>query len=175
LNTSGIATLILELVILRHGKAGNRSPSIVKDFERGLTSSGRKDIKEIANSIKALKLNIDKIATSPLIRAQETSEIFAKALKKQKVLEVWDELKPEANTVDLFHKLSELKVDSSILIVGHEPCLSSVISDLISGGKSSRILLEKGGMAKVIITSFDPKPSGELEWLLTPRQIKRMS
>jgi phosphohistidine phosphatase len=54
------------------------------DFERGLTSSGRKEIKEIANSIKALKLEIDKIATSPLIRAQETSEIFAKALKKQK-------------------------------------------------------------------------------------------
>jgi len=165
----------LELVILRHGKAGIRSPSMGEDFERGLTTSGRKDIEDVANSTNVLKLVFDKIATSPLIRARETAEIVAKALKKQNVLEVWDELKPEAGTADLYRRLSELKVDSSILIVGHEPCLSGVISDLISGGKNSRILLEKGGMAKVIIDSFAPKPSGELAWLLTPRQIKRIS
>jgi phosphohistidine phosphatase len=146
-----------------------------EDFERGLTASGRKDIEEIANSINALKLEIDKIATSPLIRALETAEIVAKALKKQKILEVWDELKPETETSDLYRRLSKLKVDSSILIVGHEPCLSGVISDLISGCKNSRIILEKGGVAKVIIDSFEPRPSGELVWLLTRRQIKRLS
>ena len=123
----------MELVILRHGEAGNRSPVIDKDSERHLTASGRKSIEYVANSINALKLGIDKIATSPLTRARETAEIVAEALKKQKMLEVWGELKPEAETADLYLRLSELKLDSTILIVGHEPCLSGVISDLISG------------------------------------------
>ena len=96
-------------------------------------------------------------------------------LKKQKDLEVWDELKPEAETADLYRRLSKLKRESSNLLVGHEPYLSGMISELISIGKRSRILLKKGGMAKVVIDSFGPKPSGELRWLLTPRQIKGMS
>jgi len=96
-------------------------------------------------------------------------------LKKQKSLEVWDELKPEAEMTELFGRLSKLKRESSILLVGHEPYLSRMISELISGGKGGRILLKKAGMAKVAIDSLAPKPSGELRWLLTPRQIKRMS
>lgn len=165
----------MELVILRHGEAGKRSPSVSKDLERGLTASGRKEIEDVANSIDGLKLVIDKIATSPLTRARETAEIVAKVLKKQKELEVWDELKPEAETADLYRRLSNLKGESSVLLVGHEPYLSDMTSELISGGRKSRILLKKAGMAKVVVDFLAPKPSGELRWLLTPRQIKRMS
>jgi phosphohistidine phosphatase len=132
-------------------------------------------MEDTANSVKRLKLAIDKIATSPLARARETSEIVAKVLRKQKGLEVWDELKPEAETADLYRRLSKLKRESSILLVGHEPYLSGMISELISGDKKSRILLKKGGLAKIAIDSLALKPSGELRWLLTPRQIKRMS
>jgi phosphohistidine phosphatase len=165
----------VELIVLRHGEAGNRSTSASKDLERGLTVSGRKKMEDVASSINRLKLGIDKIATSPLARARETSEIVAKVLKKQKALEVWDELKPEAEMAELYGRLSKLRRESSILLVGHEPYLSTMISELISGGKRSRILLKKAGMAKVAIDSLAPKPSGELRWLLTPRQIKRMS
>jgi phosphohistidine phosphatase len=146
-----------------------------KDFGRGLTASGRKEMEDVASSINGMKLGIDRIATSPLSRARESAEIVAKELKKQKDFEVWDELKPEAATADLYHRLSKLKEDSSILLVGHEPYLSGMIGELISGGKENRILLKKGGMAKVVVNSFGPRPSGELRWLLTPRQIKRMS
>jgi phosphohistidine phosphatase len=167
--------MTLELVILRHGEAGRRSTSVGNNRGRGLTASGREKMEDMANSVKRLKLTIDKIATSPLARARETSEIVAKVLKKQGDLEVWDELKPEAATADLYRRLSKLKRESSILLVGHEPYLTGMINELISGGKKSRILLKKGGMAKVTIDSLEPKPSGELRWLLTPRQIKRMS
>ncbi|MDA4128978.1 MAG: phosphohistidine phosphatase SixA [Thaumarchaeota archaeon] len=165
----------MELVILRHGEAGNRSPSASKDFERGLTASGRKEIEDVAKSINGLKLVFDKIATSPLTRARETAEIVAKVMKKQKDLEVWDELKPEGETADLYRRLSKLKGESCVLLVGHEPYLSGMISELISGGKRSRILLKKGGMAKVDVDSLASRPSGVLRWLLTPRQIKKMS
>ena len=62
-----------------------------------------------------------------------------------------------------------------MLIVGHEPYLSSLLSELISGNPRARISLKKAGMAKVTIDSLTPKASGELKWLLTPRQIKKLS
>ena len=53
-------------------------------------------------------------------------------------------------------------MEYSILLVGQEPYLNGMISELISGGKGSRILLKKAEMAKVVIDSIAPKPSGEL-------------
>ena len=157
----------MELIILRHGETGNRA--------RGLTASGRKKMEDAANSINDLKLQIHKIVTSPLTNARETAEIVARVLNKQRISRIWDELKPEAETADLYRRLSKFKGESSILLVGHEPYLSNMISELISGGKRSRILLKKGGMAKVVIDSLAPKTSDELRWLLTPRQIKKIS
>jgi phosphohistidine phosphatase len=167
--------MTMELLILRHGEAGNRLSSVNKDFGRDLTVSGRTTMEEVANSINGLKFVIDKIATSPLPRAKESAEIVAKALNKERDLEVWDELKPEGQTADLYRRLSKLKGESSILLVGHEPYLSGLISELISGSKGGRIILKKSGMAKVVVVSLGTKPSGQLKWLLTPRQIKRMS
>jgi len=167
--------MALELLILRHGEAGNRSSSVNKDFGRDLTASGRTTMEVVATSINGLKLMVDKIATSPLARARESAEIVAKALKKEKDLEVWDELKPEGQTADLYRRLSKLKGESSILLVGHEPYLSGLISELISGSKGTQIILKKSGMAKVVVISLGAKPSGQLKWLLTPRQLKRMS
>lgn len=167
--------MAMELLILRHGEAGNRSSSVNKDFGRDLTASGRTTMEDVARSINGLNLVVDKIATSPLPRAKESAEIVAKALNKQKDLEVWDELKPEGQTADLYRRLSKLKGESSILLVGHEPYLSGLISELISGSNGSRIILKKSGMAKVVVSSLGTKPSGRLKWLLTPKQMKRMS
>ncbi|HZW84794.1 MAG TPA: phosphohistidine phosphatase SixA, partial [Nitrososphaerales archaeon] len=165
----------MELIVLRHGEAGNSSPSMTKDFGRGLTTSGRDEMEEVAVSIYGMKLEIDRIMTSPLPRARESAEIVAKRLKKQEVLEVWDELKPEGRTADLYRRLSKLKGESSVLLVGHEPFLSCMIGELITGGRSCGIVLKKAGMAKVFVRSFGSKPSGELRWLMTPRQLRRMT
>jgi len=43
------------------------------------------------------------------------------------------------------------------------------------GTTSAKIVLKKGGVAKVRITSFTPRVSGELRWLLTPKIIAKMS
>lgn len=73
----GVSQLTVELLIIRHGEAGNRSTSVSKDREPGLTASGRKKMEDVAYSINGLKLVIDEIATSPLTRARETAEIVA--------------------------------------------------------------------------------------------------
>jgi phosphohistidine phosphatase len=164
----------MELIILRHGEAGKRAPVASNDSERSLTVAGRDEVKEVAESMEELGITLDVIATSPLKRALETAQVAAKVLKREKALETWDELKPERDPKDLYRRLSKMKRDSSILLVGHEPYLSSMISELIGAKRGSRISLKKAGLAKVEIESLIP-PSGELRWLLTPRLLKKVS
>jgi phosphohistidine phosphatase len=165
----------LNLYILRHGEAGTRAPIPSRDAERSLTVAGRREVQDIAESIDTLGVKFDKILTSPLRRAHETAAIVARTLKSLNKLEDSDDLRPEGNRTELYRRLSNFRQDDLILLVGHEPYLSTLISEVISGSTNSRISLKKAGMAKLRINSFLPKPSGELRWLLTPKQIRRMS
>ena len=97
-------------------------------------------------------------------------------------MENLDELKPEGNRKELYRKLSQkFKQDSSILIVGHEPYLSTLISEVICernrvGTAGGRVVLKKAGLAKVRITSSSLQMiHGELSWLLTPKHMKKIS
>jgi phosphohistidine phosphatase len=164
----------VNLYVLRHGKAGKRVETAAEDAERALTSPGRKEVKAVAKSLSAAGIKFDHIISSPLKRAEETAEIISEAYDGLEP-ENWDELKPEGSRTDLYRKLSKLDSGNNILVVGHEPYLSSMIGDLISGGTDNHIVLKKAGVAKVRITSLNPRFSGELLWLLTPKQIKRMS
>lgn len=164
----------MDVFFLRHGEAGNRVAIPSKDVERALTESGKEEIEEIAESFERMDLEFNKIVSSPLARARETAEIVANAQKKSGKVELWDELRPEGNRLDLYRKLSRLRQDADVLLVGHEPYLSNVIGEIISGSLASKIKIKKGGLARVQITSFAPKPTGDLWWLLTPRQLKKM-
>jgi len=118
-------------------------------------------------------LQIDRIYTSPLRRARETAEIAAKILEIL-TLEEWDELKPDGSKAELYRKLAKLEQNSRPILVGHEPYLTSMIGEII-GTTSAKIILKKGGLGKVRITSFTPRISGELRWLLTPKIITKMA
>ena len=169
--TAGSAKI--DLFILRHGEAGNRMTVVEKDSERPLTPEGRTEMEKIAKSLKAIGLQTDRIYTSPLRRARETAEIAAKILEIP-TLEEWDELKPDGSKTGLYRKLARLGQNSRPILVGHEPYLTSMIVEIM-GTTSAKIVLKKGGVAKVRITSFTPRVSGELRWLLTPKIIAKMS
>jgi phosphohistidine phosphatase len=147
--------------------------AVEKDSERPLTPEGRAEMQKIATSLKAARLQINQIYTSPLKRARETAEITAKTLKIP-TMEEWDELKPDGNKAALYRKLARFKQNSRLILVGHEPYLSSMIGEII-GTTGARLVLKKGGLGKVRITSFTPQISGELRWLLTPKMIAKIS
>lgn len=165
----------MDLYVLRHGEAGKRLAPGSKDSERALTVAGAKEVEEIAGAISTLGVRPDLVATSPLARSRQTAVIVAKKLKiKKEKLQDWDELKPEGSRTRLYEKLARLKPEASVMVVGHEPYLSTLVSELVFDGQEGRILLKKGGLARVGVISFRPKPRGELRWLLTPRHMKRM-
>jgi phosphohistidine phosphatase len=167
----------MELFLFRHGEAGKRLQSGSKDFDRPLTSTGQKEVKSISISLKKLKINFDRIITSPLKRAHQTAVIVSNIFVMEDRVEDWDELKPEGNRLDLYKKLSQLKSDSSLLIIGHQPYLSEMIGNLIfdyDSDNEPRIILKKSGLAKIVITSLMPTMKGELRWLLSPKLLRKI-
>ncbi|MDE1814152.1 MAG: phosphohistidine phosphatase SixA [Thaumarchaeota archaeon] len=131
----------MDLLILRHGEAGRHSLS-PGDSKRQLTSEGRQEIVDLSNGLQSLKVKLDYIFTSPLSRARQTAEIVAKSLEYAGKIEDLDSLKPEGNRLEFYSVLSKLKRDSVVLVVGHEPYLSEMISEAISQS-DCRIRLNK--------------------------------
>lgn len=168
---------MVQLYILRHGEAGKRVPAGGSDSKRALTVTGEEEVQEIAQALSVLGVKLDFMATSPLERARQTAQIVAKALKVKKgSLEEWSELKPVGRRTALYKKLAQFKPETSVMVVGHEPYLSTVVGELVFGNAiGGRVILKKAGLAKVAVTSFQPKVKGELRWLLAPRHMKRMA
>jgi phosphohistidine phosphatase len=164
----------MDLYIVRHGEAGHSLPPSAKEFQRPLTEVGKKRIESLGESLKEWNVEFDRILASPLRRAKETAMIVAKVLDLQNKLEDSDVLKPDGSRIELYKELSKMRRQDTVLLVGHEPYLSSLIGDIVAGNQNARISLKKGGMAKISIETFLPKVSGELKWLLTPKQIRRI-
>ena len=160
----------MDLFILRHGKAGESSTEN-NDNTRTLTIGGRKEIKDIGRWMRKEKFRFDIIATSPLMRANETAGIIAKILDLKDKLEVWDELAPGGDLDTICYHAAQYGNDASILMVGHEPALSELVSRIISHGGTTSVSFSKGGLAKIRNFSFDREPSGDLQWLLTPKHM----
>jgi len=162
----------MDLFILRHGEAEPRTIGRI-DAERALTGHGREEIKDMAGWARTAGLSFDLIVTSPLKRAQETAAIIAAGDHGQKV-EVWPSLEPEGDPGTLLEDIGTLIPHdaASLLIVGHEPLLSTVISQVIAGDGRARIRLAKGGMTRIKNVTISPEPTGDLHWLITPKLVR---
>jgi|SRR5215475_12574959 len=167
----------MELFILRHGEAGKKLSSLVGDHARPLTSTGRTEVLEEAKALKKIGIKFDLIITSPLKRAFETASIVAGIYNAKNKLKVWDELAPEGNKTDLYRKITQLKEENFILLVGHEPQLGEITKEIIHNNETTpcNILLKKGGLLRINILKRTPLPKGELKWLLTPRILKTLT
>ena len=143
----------------------------IHDADRALTGQGREEIKKIGHWTVAMGYTFDLIATSPLKRAKETAEIIGSTTKQEHNVQVWDLLSPGGDLHALSRQIAMAGGDSSVLIIGHEPMLSVVISRIISGNATASVVLAKGAFARIKNVTCHGDLSGELHSLITPKQI----
>jgi phosphohistidine phosphatase len=168
----------MDLYILRHGIAVEPgSPGYAKDADRPLTPEGVRKLRQVAQAMEALGLSFDLILSSPYVRARQTAECVAKTLKAaRKRVELADSLTPGGSTKKLVELLNRLQpTPESVLLVGHEPYLSGLISLLVSGKESFTVTMKKGGLGKLSTESLQHGRCAALEWLLTPKQMALMA
>lgn len=166
----------MNIYLLRHGIAVEPgTPGIENDADRPLIPKGERRLRSVASATEKMKLSFDLILSSPLVRARQTAEIVARELKLKKQLQLSDALAPGGSAKNLIRQLTELRpAPENVLLVGHEPNLSRLISLLISGEDHATVEMKKGGLCKLETVDLRPGLCARLAWLLTPAQMDLM-
>jgi len=161
----------MNLFFLRHGKAHPRGPKFRPDSERPLTREGEETMSEVARGMKELELTFDLILTSPYARALRTAEILAEVYRSKKMF-VTNNLVPEADPKDLIDEIAQNFVSlENIVLVGHEPYLSGLISVLLTGNSDTVIDLKKAGLCLLTVKDLRLGKCASLSWLLKPSHL----
>lgn len=144
------------LYLLRHGEA---KPGIgpLGDLKRPLSEAGEFHINQLSKVLESRKITFDLILVSPAVRTSQTAKILSKSVSSKEIL-VLDEIY-DAELNDLVKILND--VDSGVqnlLLVGHNPSLSLLVSYLTGIGSLS---LNPGMMAIIEIVSVEWKQMGK--------------
>jgi phosphohistidine phosphatase len=163
-----------DLYILRHGIAVDPGTPGIPDDERPLTAKGEKRMRQIARGLLTLDLKLDRIVTSPLPRARATAEIVADELGILALLESANVLQVGASAAAIQRWLRD-RPEARLMIVGHNPTLSDLVSLLVLGSTQPRICdLKKGGIAALERT-VAAKDLYDVAWIATPRLLRRLN
>jgi phosphohistidine phosphatase len=165
----------MNLYFLRHAKASAPGPKFRPDSKRPLTDDGQEKMYEVARGIKKLDVTFDLILTSPYARALRTAEILAEVFRSKK-LRVTDHLMAEADPKAVIQEINDNFASlENIVLVGHEPFLSGLISVLLTGSADTAIDLKKAGLCLVTVQDLRHGKCASLNWLLKPSQLAALA
>jgi phosphohistidine phosphatase len=168
----------MELYFLRHGLAGQYGdPKYKDDSLRPLTAQGREKMHRAALGMKALGLKFDAFLSSPYLRARQTAKIVAQVFKMEnKKIHITNRLLGPASIEELLREIhAHFPKSKNIVLVGHEPHLTQMVSSLLQSKESLDIDLKKGGLCCLKTGPEAKQPNAALIWLLTPTQLELMA
>jgi phosphohistidine phosphatase len=129
----------VELILWRHADAEPGEP----DLERKLTSKGEKQARRVAEWLHTRLPQTAKIYVSPARRAQQTAQALAEISHHK--LRTIRELAPAASPADVLAAADWPNSKVAIVVVGHQPTLGLVASQLLTG-RALDWSLKKGGL-----------------------------
>lgn len=147
-----------ELLLIRHGKAGNADPN-KDDFYRPLTEKGRTEFTTFLQTIQSQIATEElEVWTSPLTRAKQTAALFIAELELSMYTE---KLFLADGNLEACLNALKMKPNFRVACVGHEPFMSMWVHEL-TGVRTS---FHKGAMMRIV---FDG-PEVKLEWKRSPK------
>jgi phosphohistidine phosphatase len=167
------------MILLRHGEAEARE-SDRSDAERMLTNLGRKRLRKALPALRKLIAPTSKLKiwTSPLTRAIQTAELAADCFDVDSA-EVHEALET-GDFSEFIQSVRGLDPGSSLMLVGHEPILSTW-SDRLCGFS---LPFKKGAAAAILLDSQDwvllsqedslARAQGQLLWFIQPKPMRKL-
>ena len=160
------------IYIVRHAVAAERGPAYPDDARRPLTPSGMEKFRKVAKGLAWLDVRVDRILTSPLVRARETADILAEFLPGPPPVIETDALAPGATYDDLRAHMEEFRRCLSVALVGHEPDVGQLAARLL--GLRHPLVFKKGAVCRIDMETLPPAGPGELRWFAPPKLLARL-
>jgi len=161
----------LNIFLLRHG-ACEEPREDLPDSERRLTDEGRRAVEESLPGMRALIGQVDFIVSSPLSRARETSDIVAQYFKCLEFVDYEPKLAEAGGEKRVAVVLNKLIGKENVLIVGHMPYLSDLVTFFAREKHETPVDIKKSGMAKLHFKNFLDPGEGSLLWTMTAEELK---
>jgi len=152
-----------QLWLLRHAEAephGSR-----EDSARRLTEKGERQARAAGAALARAGARFDAVLYSPKVRAAQTAELAAAEWEEdqRELLAVHAPLAGGFDARQALDTFAGLGPDARVLLVGHEPDLSTIAGSLAGG----RVDLKKGGLAVLRLDGA----GAELAVLMRPAEI----
>jgi phosphohistidine phosphatase len=172
----------MNLFILRHASAGLRRVNPILDHKRPLDKEGKRHCLQLAHVLNSMKLQFDVIVSSPLKRSMQTASLVGTEMGYEAKIVSSEALAPEATSVQFHKLLKELAEYENVLLVGHNPNLTSFVGSLLVpasacpamtlDGRSglAPVRLRKGSLARLNLT----RGPATLQGLLDPRTVRAL-
>ncbi len=159
----------MKIFFIRHAEAINYETETVKNDEyRFITPHGRKVTRKVTKALKEEFKDLQKIISSPLIRAVQTAEIIADELKFKFDVEPVNELKNESSVSAVLKLIDRNSDMDSIALVGHEPQISMLVRTF-----SNRKDLSEFDKSSVCLIDFEKAgASGKFKWYFNSKKMK---
>lgn len=147
--------IAVRLYITRHGKAQPESPS-GRDEDRPLRKRGERQSHFLATTFSDLDEPPSLVMTSPLKRAIDTAQIIVDTLSCELRIEPILGLGHAASdVVEVLEVISRAADHRSIVLVGHNPQLETLVGVLTGGPTGEPVRLRTGECAVVDLSQPD--------------------
>ncbi len=164
----------MDLYLLRHGDAVDRlTGGHPRDETRPLTEKGRAEARAAALALRGLGIAIDRILTSPLVRAEQTAHLASELLRPARGLARCGALAPGGTPEEIVAALT-VAPDGAILLVGHMPDLGELAGWLLWGDTLAAIPFRTGGLCRITVPAPPTPGQGDLRWLAPPKLLRKL-
>ena len=157
----------MQLYLVQHGA----SKSETEDPQRGLTDEGRRVVEHMAQYLASVGVTLDRIEHSEKLRARQTAEILAAALRPREGMRQVSGVAPNDDIQPVRERLQTEA--NNLMLVGHLPYLSRLVATLL-GLERDRTVVEfrMGGVVRL-----DRNESGQwtLHWAVIPELLPALA
>lgn len=158
----------MRLYVMRHGIAVEGAERGGPDGSRPLTAKGRKRVRRTAKAFARLGEPVDRLYTSPLVRAVQTAELLARAVGAEEV-GVLEELLPLAAPEALLAALGGgARKDEGVAVCTHDPLATALIGLFL--GSEEGLAFPKGAIVRVDLPEPPQAEGAQVRWTLLPKE-----
>lgn len=131
----------MNLILWRHADAEEIQPNtgehgfyLATDLRRELTERGHKQAERMAHWLDSRLPETTRVLVSPAIRTRQTAAALFKLRKDlEKTHQICPSLQPGTDMTELLEECGWPGGKETVVLVGHNPALSQLISVLLSG------------------------------------------
>jgi|GEM_PF-450836 len=160
---------------MRHAKALPRDEHLfADDSKRPLSKAGIKEHKRISKMLRKMGVRFNHILSSPYERALETALITKKVFEFEDRPIECKELSDDFAVDDVLKLVASYGHDDTLLLVGHEPYMSTFASALLWPGHPMGVDFKKSAIMSIRFDEVPEKGQGVLEFFLMPKLLKSL-